>query len=102
MPAADLRIGKGVTRGAPARFRFDGAEIAAVAGESVAAALLAAGIRTLGRAPGDGGPRGMFCAMGSCQECVVLIGGRLVEACRVPVHDGLVVASRPLPPDLPA
>ena len=29
--------------------------------------------------------------MGLCQECVVLVAGRRVEACRLPVAEGLVV-----------
>lgn len=74
-------------------FRFDGAEITAAVGQSVGAALWAAGIRTLGRNPCDGTPRGMLCAMGSCQECVVVIDGERVEACRVVARDGLVVTA---------
>ena len=76
-------------RGAPVRFRFDGREIEAFAGESVAAALLAAGIRAL--RDERGGARGLFCAMGICQECVVVVDGRRVESCRIPVRDGLDV-----------
>jgi len=33
----------------------------------------------------------MFCLMGSCQECLVMINGRRVLACRTPVARGLVV-----------
>ncbi len=87
-----LRIA-GVLRGAPVRLRFDDIHVAAHDGETVATALHAAGIRTLRHAPGDDGPRGLFCAMGSCQECVVLIDGQRVEACRVPVRDGMAVLS---------
>jgi len=75
----------------PIRFRFEGAEITAQPGQSISAALLAAGIRTLGRNSIDGRPLGMFCAMGICQECVVVIDGRRVEACRVPVSANLDV-----------
>ncbi len=89
---ASLRIA-GVARGAPVRLRFDGADVAAHDGEMLATALLAAGIRTLRLAPGDSGPRGLFCAMGSCQECAVLIDGQRIEACRVAVRDGMEVQS---------
>ncbi len=85
------RIEAGVTRSRRVRFAFDGRAIEAHAGESVAAALLAAGVRTLRRAPVDGGPRGAFCLIGVCQECVVEIDGRRVEACRATVHEGLDV-----------
>ncbi len=89
---ASLRIA-GVARGAAIRLRFDGAEVAAHDGEMLATALLAADIRTLRHAPGDGGPRGLFCAMGSCQECAVLIDGQRIEACRVAARDGMEVRS---------
>jgi sarcosine oxidase subunit alpha len=90
---ATLRITKGVTRGPAATFQFDGRAIQAFAGESVAAALLAAGVRTLRHGPGDGGPRGAFCFMGVCQECVVEVDGARTESCRLPVRDGLKVSS---------
>jgi len=82
---------EGVTRGPGIRFSFDGRPIDAFAGESVAAALLAAGVRLLRRAPGDGAPRGAFCMIGLCQECLVEIAGRRVEACRTPAAEALEV-----------
>jgi predicted molibdopterin-dependent oxidoreductase YjgC len=72
-------------------FTFDDEPIAARAGMSLAAALLAAGVRVLGRNPVDGSPRGIFCAMGVCQECVVVVDGARVEACRTVVREGMVV-----------
>jgi predicted molibdopterin-dependent oxidoreductase YjgC len=78
-------------RGAAVRFQFDGASMTADEGETVAAALLAAGVRHLGNNPEDGSPRGLFCAMGVCQECVVLVDGARVEACRTIVREGMVV-----------
>ena len=55
------------------RFTFDGRPIAAHRGDTIAAALLRAGLRRLRAAPVDGGPRGMFCCMGLCQDCAVLV-----------------------------
>ena len=75
------------------RFRFDDVEVEAYEGESIAAALLAAGVTTLRRAPADDAPRGAFCWMGICQECVVRVDGVAVEACRTAVVDGLSVRS---------
>jgi D-hydroxyproline dehydrogenase subunit gamma len=79
------------TRGETVSFSFDDVPVMGFAGETLAAALLAAGIRALGRNPVDGTPRGLFCAMGACQECVVLVDGTSVEACRARVRDGMVV-----------
>lgn len=84
---AGLRIQKGVERGKPIRFVFDGVTIDAFEGETVATALHAAGIRDFGRQ----GTRGIFCAMGLCQECVVRVAGGHVEACRLAATDGLAV-----------
>jgi succinate dehydrogenase/fumarate reductase-like Fe-S protein len=86
-----LRIDSRVTP--PVRFHFDGVPVDAYEGESIAAALLAAGVTTLRRAPADGAPRGAFCWMGICQECVVRIDGVAVEACRMAVVEGLSVRS---------
>ncbi len=74
-------------------FTFDGKSVVGLTGDTVAGALLAAGIRTLRQGAEGGGPRGLFCAMGVCQECVVVIDGANVEACRVQVADGLDVRS---------
>jgi|TARA_R110002096_G_scaffold436056_1_gene666508 D-hydroxyproline dehydrogenase subunit gamma len=70
-------------------FKFDGKSYRGYAGESVGAALLRAGITHLRNAPNTNTPRGMFCVMGACQECVVVIDGRKVEACRAELSDGL-------------
>ena len=85
------RIEAGVTRGARIRFAFEGRPIEAFAGESVAAALLAAGVRHLRDAPAGAAPRGAFCLIGVCQECLVEIDGQRVEACRASARDGLAV-----------
>ena len=91
-PASGLRIGSG-TRGVAVEFFFDGTAVRAYAGESIAGALFAAGIRTLRRSPRTASARGMFCLMGSCQECVVEADGRRVAACQEPVRAGLDVRS---------
>lgn len=55
-------------------FDFEGERLSGRCGESVAAALIAAGIRTLRLTRRDE-PRGLFCGMGVCQECLVEIDG---------------------------
>ena len=72
-------------------FQFDGEQINGFEGESIAVALLRAGIIHLRDAPNSGSPRGMFCVMGICQECVVEIDGKKQESCRTKVRDGLSV-----------
>jgi hypothetical protein len=91
--ARPLRSDRAVRRGPAVRFLADGAAFDAFEGESVAAALLAAGCRELRRSPRADAPRGMFCLMGSCQECLVWVGSRKLPSCQVPVAEGLVVES---------
>ena len=70
-------------------FTFDGAPLTAEAGQTVGAALLAAGIRSWRRTRGGGRPRGLFCGIGACFDCLVDVNGdRAVRACLVPVRDG--------------
>jgi hypothetical protein len=88
--SGDLRI-DGVHRGGEVAFTFAGAPVRARAGESIAMALWAAGRRELRRSSRDGAPRGVFCNMGICYECLVRIDGAPVRACMVAVADGLVV-----------
>ena len=90
-----LRIHKGLEGRPSFRFLFDGKPVTAYTGESVAGALWAAGIKALRRGPVDQGPRGMFCVMGLCQECLVEVDGQSVEACRLEASEGLVVSREP-------
>jgi sarcosine oxidase subunit alpha len=73
---------------------FDGRPIDAFAGETVATALLAASVRQLRSSPRAGTPRGFFCGMGICQECVVVVDGRTVPACLEPVRDGMQIVPK--------
>ncbi|MEH6725479.1 MAG: (2Fe-2S)-binding protein [Hyphomicrobiales bacterium] len=74
-------------------FTFNGRAISGHRGEAVFTALTRAGVLHLRDAPEDGAPRGAFCCMGLCQECVVEIAGNSVESCRQPLSEGLAVLS---------
>lgn len=96
LPNVDpLRAKGSVLRGAPVTFTVDGQPVTAFAGESVAGALWAAGQRELRRSPRADQPRGMFCLMGSCQECLVWVAARKLPSCQVPVSEGLAVETLP-------
>lgn len=58
-----------------ATLRFEGAEIPARAGETIAAALTRAGVRVFRETRGGAG-RGLFCGMGVCQDCLVEVDGQ--------------------------
>ena len=100
-PGQSLRVGaedpRGLTRGPAVALTFDGAAVEAYTGESVAAALLAGGVRALRRTRNDDAPRGLFCAIGSCHDCLVRIDGSgPVRACLTPVRDGMTVTTHVL------
>jgi glycine/D-amino acid oxidase-like deaminating enzyme len=73
--------------------RFDGAQILAIEGETIAAALSAAGVLAF-RRTASGAPRGLWCGMGACFDCIVTVDGRQGQrACMVKAKDGMVVES---------
>ena len=73
----------------PVTITFDGQPIEALPGETIAAALSAAGILALRRTD-SGAPRGLWCGMGACFDCLVELDGRAnVQACMVTVRPGL-------------
>ncbi len=74
---------------------IDGREIEAREGEPIAAALLANGIRTCRTSPHSGEPRGPFCAVGRCPDCMMTVDGVLnVRTCVTPVRDGMRVETQ--------
>ena len=72
--------------------QIDGRTCQARAGESVAAALLAAGISACRTTPVGNQPRGPYCMMGVCFDCLVVIDGRPnQQACMTIVREGMRV-----------
>jgi D-hydroxyproline dehydrogenase subunit gamma len=86
---SDRRLRGAVERGRPVRLIVDGEPVPAFEGESVAAAMLAAGRRDLRVSPRRGEPRGMYCGIGLCFECAIPVDGRRVRTCVTPVRDGM-------------
>jgi predicted molibdopterin-dependent oxidoreductase YjgC len=71
---------------------FEGITIPCVEGEPIAAALAAAGIRVLHFSNTRHEPRGLFCALGRCNECRMVVDGVFnVRTCITPVRDGMTV-----------
>lgn len=81
-------------------FFFDGVAMTARAGDSVAAALLANGVRVVRYTPQQGSGRGPYCMMGVCFDCLVTIDDAVnQQSCMIPVSQGMVVRTqaRPMP-----
>ena len=75
MPKPERRVFKGVERGQPFEIEVDGEKIIAYEGETIGAALLAAGRKTLRHTSKLDQPRGLYCGIGLCQECRMTING---------------------------
>ncbi len=81
-----------IVRGRRISLRVDGQDIEAFEGESVASALLSAGIMTLRLSHARETPRGLYCGMGVCYECLVTIDGLHAQrACVIPAVGGMVI-----------
>jgi predicted molibdopterin-dependent oxidoreductase YjgC len=86
-----MRIGPETQRGPAVTITVDGTPVQTYLGETIAGALLANGQRTWRRTQG-GEPRGLFCGMGICFDCIVTVDSVPgVRACMTPVAEGMVV-----------
>ncbi|MCX7322958.1 MAG: FAD-dependent oxidoreductase [Hyphomicrobiales bacterium] len=94
VPPAGLRVTlPGVApRQPPLGFSFNGELLQAHPGETIAAALAAAG-RPACRLTRNNAARGPFCGMGACHDCLVTADGDTVRACLTPVADGMAVGT---------
>jgi predicted molibdopterin-dependent oxidoreductase YjgC len=86
------RVGGDFTRGAPVAIEVDGERLEAFLGETVGAALVAAGRRGFRRTERLGAPRGLYCGIGLCFDCRVWVeGAGRVRACQTAVASGMRV-----------
>ena len=69
---------------------YQGQPVPAKEGEPIAAALLAAGIRAFRKTVHRHEPRGVFCSIGRCTDCMMIVNGLPnVRTCVTPVEDGM-------------
>ena len=68
----------------------DGRTINARPGDSIAAALLANGLTITRITPVTGAPRGPYCMMGACFDCLAIVDGTpSIQTCMTEVRDGM-------------
>ena len=92
----DLRTTTPDARGARVAIVVNGDTIDAYEGESVAAAMLAAGRRAFRHTDRDEAPRSYYCGMGVCHDCLVQVDGvSSMRACMTPVRAGMRVDPQP-------
>ena len=79
-------------RGERLTFFFNNREMEGYAGETIAAALHAAGIRELAKSQNLHRPRGLFCAIGNCSSCLMVVDGQPnIRVCVTRVRPGMKV-----------
>lgn len=80
---------------------FEGKALHVREGLTVAAALISHGVHKLGHSRNLSQPRGLYCAHGRCQSCLVTIDGvDRVQSCITLVRDGMTIAQSIGDPDL--
>ena len=92
---SERRVEGGVKRGRRFEIEVDGESLAAYEGETVAAALMAAGRRTMRYTAEQHHPRGLYCGIGLCHECLMVIDGVAnTRACQTLVAPGMQVQTQ--------
>jgi predicted molibdopterin-dependent oxidoreductase YjgC len=95
MAKGESRVYQGVERGQPFEIEVDGEKIVAFEGETIGAALLAAGRDYCRSTALSGTPRAPYCMMGVCFECLVTIDGTgNRQACMVRVEEGMRIETQ--------
>ena len=89
----DLREKNIYNRGKLVKIYFNDEALLAYEGENLASALYSLNKKILTYSPKLKMPRGIFCLIGSCQECLVVINGRKTLACLTYVKENMSIQS---------
>nr|WP_312577921.1 (2Fe-2S)-binding protein [Sedimentibacter sp.] len=82
-------------RGKKIKFTFNNQEIEGYEGETIAAALHAAGVKVLGKSLFLHRPRGFYCAIGNCSSCLMVVNGvPNVKTCTTDLAEGMIVQTQ--------
>lgn len=88
-PILDFKNGNKV------KFTFQGRELEGYEGETIASALHAVGIRTMRESAHLHRPRGLFCNIGNCSSCLMVVNGESnVRVCVERLREGMVVETQ--------
>ena len=76
-------------------FNFDGKTLTGLLGEPIAMALEASGVMIHRYTKKYHKPRGVFCAIGRCTDCVMVVNGKPnVRTCITPLEEGMIVKTQ--------
>lgn len=82
-------------RGPKVVFYYNGEKMEGYAGEPIAAALMAEGIKVHRHTAKMGMPRGVYCAIGRCTDCVMVVDGEPnVRTCITPLKSGMKIETQ--------
>ena len=82
-------------KGRIVHFSFDGKDLQGYEGEPIAAALMAAGVKVHRHTQKKHAPRGVFCAIGRCTDCVMVVNGEPnVRTCITPLEEGMSIETQ--------
>ena len=75
--------------------KVDGKIIKAKKGEMIIATLIANGIKINRYTVKKKEPRGIFCGIGQCTDCVMVVNGKPnVRTCVTPVEEGMIIETQ--------
>ena len=84
-----------IKKGRLVKFTFDGKELEGFEGEPIAAALKAAGVMVHRHTAKLDRPRGIFCAIGRCTDCVMVVNGKPnTRTCVTALEEGMNVQTQ--------
>lgn len=82
-------------KGRRVSFYFDGKKLYGYEGEPIAAALKAEGVMVHRYTKKEHKPRGIFCAIGRCTDCVMVVDGKPnIRTCVTPLAEGMQVKTQ--------
>ena len=93
----DRRVDRGVKRGRRFEINVNGDKMVAYERETIATTLIAAGRRSFRRTDKMKQPRGLYCGIGLCHDCMMIVNGvpntRICQTlatpgCRVETQEG--------------
>ena len=92
--SARLTLDDNVTRGPEVNVLINGKSVKAFIGETIAAVFFTENLSAL-RTTVSGEPRGVFCGMGICYDCLVVVEQiPNTRACMTWVKDGMVISTQ--------
>ncbi len=83
-------------------FTFNGTSLTGYEGIVISSNLFLNEIKIFGHHHKDNSPQGIFCSMGQCSQCTVLVNGQPMKSCMIPLKEDMKIESCEGLPELPA